>query len=488
MLKKKILWLFIIWLGFINTLVSADNLWSEFGDRYCIGSSTFWQWCNFYLQLIDSVPITQMDWYSNSVDWNLNFNSSYNNSNWNFNFFVQTNAYASPVYNMAIFWYDTKLYFLNGYWNYYWTYVPWASDYAWQWFYSDYCYTSLTWFMDCVWDWHNRHDIDSFYSSFNPNSIVWIYAWWRWEYAHWSYWGFFCAKDNLDKFYCFLSTTGSLEFNTSQNTLSYEDVLNISWIENSPLWWWTWWTEETTWWGTLYCPPIKFEIDMYGYKYNTWLCYSNTEEITWWQVTTVTPISIFDAFPTYQNYVQAYNLIQQNCHTDTVNTVEQCQTALQTIWKKPSEILLKLINSNLPQWTSLAKVYQYCHLQLDYTEEEKRNTSTCELKEDWTFYATWITQNNSSNPNTLEWLTEALQESDQTIVIPEDWTIFDDMIPDWIISRKDAILNIDLRKTRTSLTIKIMWLFKTRPIVEWMLPPIITSFLLLIVLFKIFKK
>lgn len=264
------------------------------------------------------------------------------------------------------------------------------------------------------------------------------------------------------------------QWNASQwETLTYYSNM----FQNSPFRWTT--TTITTW---TICPMIQFQIDMYGRKYNTWLCYTNTIEYTWWQIQQVQPQTIFEIFNSYTEYINWYNLWNNNCHAPY--TQEHCNTVMNSNFKA-TQIFNKIENA----WVDSEKVYQYCHLQLNFTEEQKRTIWMCQIEEktDQPQYATW-TNNQNSNPNPLEWITNILEKGIEEPPVPSTWTVFDEILPEWVISRKDVLLDYKFYSHFALLYTKVTNLFKARWYQEWIIPPYITSLLLLILLFKIYKK
>lgn len=232
------------------------------------------------------------------------------------------------------------------------------------------------------------------------------------------------------------------------------------------------------------CTNIQTQIMLYGYKYNTWLCYSNDKEWTWslytWERVTVTHKSIFEIFTWFDEYKTRRSIYENSCHAPY--TQEYCLTRMQgNIYA--SEIFTKIDNA----WLQADKVYQYCYLQLNFTEEEKRSTTNCEALDDWTYYAPWI-EKGDWTPNPIEWLTDLIQDSAWYLPLPENWSVFDEILPEWILSREDVALDLNFMKNMVNWARKFMILFTFRKDQPWIIPPYITSLILLFIFYKMLKK
>ena len=481
-IKKILLTLWIVWITlFWYSYAIFPNA------RDCTRIWNWYSYCIFELDIPNEFWYAYAWWrewfiLNNVLDWHLNFENN--------QIILQDNNDVSR--NLTFWWNNWKLYWITSYQS--------SNNIYWQW-YIKICESSYSnnWFInDCYYnnpDLSNKYSIDYNNLNLNANFDKYIYINtdynWRidWINENWM----FCFSDttndyslcflyyiwNPDYWYQMFSWTNNLISNVQSWTWERYNIFDNS----SPFNWWGWNEETTTWW-TKFCPPVKVYIDIiYWWNYNTWYCYSNTEQVSWWTIIDVEPIDIFTAFPTYQELINKYTLLSQNCRTETAwNTIEQCTETIQAIWKKQTEILLKINQSQL----KTNKIYEYCRMKINYTWDNERNTGICELTEEER-YAPWINSWINETPDIIEQISDRVYENQQ-IIIPEDWTIFDTILPDWIITRKQAFTNIDFFKNLTQIISKIFILRKIRPNVDWILPPVITSLLLLIILFKIYKN
>lgn len=438
----------------------------------------------------ESLTMTWRDWYWNPLyayEWNVN--TQYENfdntatilidENWN----LKTNETTNAIQINNAWWRKSTIM----YWNknkeierINWRKIIWNS---WR------CYNTNTVIWNQCWEYNlTTNDI---LEMKNWNFIKYTLQawWWITPQAWYSYTQqYLCLYNEYWNSYCTKSWTP--EQNNENAT-----IIELCWDEK----WCTAWTFTSLYWTSPFniptnwntqintwkiCPMIQFEIDMYWRKYNTWLCYTNSIEFTWWTVQTVQPQSIFEIFNSYTEYVNRYNLWNNNCHAPY--TQEHCNNAMSE--KRRS---IQIFNKIEQAWVDSEKVYQYCHLQLDFTEEQKRTLGTCQIETETNqpYYATWV-NGQQSKPNTLEWITNALQnwQIEEEIPIPNTWTVFDRILPEWVVGRKDVLLDYKFYSHFAMLYTKITNLFKARWEQEGIIPPYITSLLLLIILFKIYKK
>lgn len=484
MLNKKRFRLALIWFTIASTLFACTQAYTT--TPYCEQN-------NYGVNIIcyEIAP---------NEEFTIKNNTNTITENLNFNSIQQDNTYKEFYYKSSsknrefnFFWNNWRLYFMYYWWtenyivktytvdnfcNYNWTDRQGIINKCWMVAdnnYTNYTYTR-TWFKQNVID-NNRQ----------LQSILFEDWWEAWKLRE--AWYKLCLIYS-DETFC-LNTYYHTSNWYEQGTQTFEDTTShipnsteyfAEYFENSPItaWWWNWWTTITTW---TICPMIKFQIDMYWSKYNTWLCYTNTIEYTWWSIQTVTPKSIFEIFTWYQQYINWYNLRNNHCHAPY--TQEHCTQVMQENWRA-----VQIFNKIEKAWVDSQKVYQYCHLQLDFTEEEKRTIWTCQIEEktEQQYYATWVNQQQSW-PNPLEWITNVLEDGTlDEPPIPSTWTVFDEILPDGVLSRKDVLLDYNFYSHFSMLYIKITKLFQARWEQEGIIPPYITSLLLLILLFKIYKK
>lgn len=278
---------------------------------------------------------------------------------------------------------------------------------------------------------------------------------------------------------CYWWQTEYLPSNTiySYTYTDYEQYIGTSPFNSS--WWWNWWWNSTD--ITQYsCPTIQQLINTYGDQYNTWLCYSSTLIYTGGTIQTIEPKTIFELYPTYTWFTQAINLYYNYCTAPA--TQETCNNAFE--WNE----LWRTIINKLPNDAKNSSVYQYCNLQLNY---EDKNATTCTLWQTW-ILAPWITINDIVNE---------IWNQDITVVTPwtppeweewnGSWSVFDNLI--WEntedTERRNIIENAkNIVQTMKELYAKFTAIFRWRSWTEWFIPEYITWMLLLIILYKLFKK
>lgn len=507
-IKKILLTLWLLWIWLVNI---------TFG--YTVNNNCFTHPTNnqiYYtcidLELWENYNIYTTNWIENTVNNWFSFISSWWNNYLIWKYYNWNNVYTISFFNEQWYfntfnsWYDINDNNINN---------TRARYYSWL----HYCWiedtTQETNFSNCIWNYylnsntnlisytHSIEDTLEFIDNSNIKSWKIIYEYeeipyilcWIFNNNKWvcviPLWNW---NRNTDSNYC--STDSCLYSWVSLEriwNLTLNDILNNLddyWISQSPFYS-NWWNNEenietTTWWQRL-CPPIKNDITMYGRNYTTSLCWSDWTTNSWWEIINTWYVSILTAYPTYQDYLNGYNTYTTYCNQESPRyDYTECKNQLQALpyWKAWAKIVRNGIKSNLPT----QKIYQYCYLQLNFTEDEKRDKSRCNTTED-EYFAPWITwdlrQESWGNP--VEWLSDMIEYSDEWFISPNDWSIFDDILPDWILSRK-SIINIDFIGNISKLIAKILILFKTRPVVDWILPPVILSLLLLIILFKMYKK
>lgn len=226
------------------------------------------------------------------------------------------------------------------------------------------------------------------------------------------------------------------------------------------------------------CPTIQDLINAYPTNYNTWLCYSSSLIISGGTLQTVTPSSIFELFPSIQEFWNYINLYNNYC--TNANTTTACQTAFD--WNQDKYTLI----AKLPNETNRIGIYQYCHYQLNI---ENKNTSTCVMSTG-EMYATGVNEQIAEeieNQNTsLIWLIEDSIQNIKEIPTFNTWYVFDELLDDGE-TRTDGI-KLDVFKTFLLLWSKITTIFYFRNSQPWIIPEFITTIIIIIVLFKLFKK
>lgn len=306
-------------------------------------------------------------------------------------------------------------------------------------------------------------------------------------------WNFCFRSSDLDLSICFrcswgiwmvdcVKSTNNYTQSDTDNTNTTFYYLDTSLFKSSSLiWpWWPWWP-WTEWWP-ISCVNIKTQIMLYWAKYNTWMCYTNGLTFSWNQLVQTWKLSIFDIYPSYIDFREALNVYSTYCNPNAPTTQQYCENQMSEYSPYTYQFYNYLKNANSENqafWVESEKLYQYCHLQLNFTEEEKR--SECADTVD-NYYATW-TNEETANGNPFEWVSEWI-ENNVEIAVPRTWTVFDEFL-EWdtrVVGITDRFWNFK------ELYHKITWLFKYRWTQEWIIPWYITAMIMIILLLAIFKK
>ena len=230
------------------------------------------------------------------------------------------------------------------------------------------------------------------------------------------------------------------------------------------------------------CPTVWELLRKYDNSvYNTWLCYSPTVIYSWWAFQQVIPSSIFDLFTDFNEYKTYLSLYANYCNTNVYADNTLCTEAFT--WKYLQYVYI----ANLKNWNFFDRysdfdLYQYCNLALNHDP----NTTTCV----WSGVYQWNDQ------ITNEDVINSIANSTYNPVLPSTWyvnggnTVYNNFLNNYIAWENnnstytwDAIIQINkIFKVFTSLFQEQTWYYN--PI----LPEYIIIFLLLIILFRIFKK
>lgn len=289
-----------------------------------------------------------------------------------------------------------------------------------------------------------------------------------------SYWKAFCQHlpdDNSNSIYLFNTQWNS---NIQYNNLTEFATDNANAFNNSPF---RRTTKNTI--NEYSCPTIQQLLNTYWNEYTTNLCYSSNLIYSWWTIQTVTPKSIFTLYPTLTDFTQ--DIWTYNSYCNNASTTTACQTMFEN--KEEKYTLIAKIPNNVEPF----KLYQYCNLALNYDPSQ----TTCTAS--WTINTnTWITINDI--------ITE-IGEENYTVVTPwtpppSIWTgngtgsVYDNLITDENDTQwRNVVQNAkNIIQTMKELYAKITWIFRWREWTQWIIPRYITSIILLIVLFKLFKK
>lgn len=246
---------------------------------------------------------------------------------------------------------------------------------------------------------------------------------------------------------------------------------------DSPINEWSWNSEEEY----KICDTVENIIKYYWNTYNTWLCYTDNKEWSWslytWERVTVTPKSIFEIFNWYQDYEQRRAIYVNSCHAPY--TQEYCLSRMQT--NPYASVFFTKIENAWLNVNNAQKLYQYCHMQINIQDKTQ---NSCEMDN---YYATWV-EEKEVTPSLIDIMMWNLREADSTLPLPEDWSVFDQILPEWILSWKNVALDLNFMKNMWNAWIKFMRLFKRREEQPWIIPPMITSLLLLFIFYKMIKK
>lgn len=278
-------------------------------------------------------------------------------------------------------------------------------------------------------------------------------------------WITYCAKCWLWANWCQWWQTQV--FNNNAN-YELQDYANIAWLSPWNAWWW--WNKFTP---LPMCYTIQQKIDSYPSQYNIEMCYSSNKIWSWWQFVTVTPKSMLELRPTYQEYVDDVNLYQNYCG-NYVATQQACSDAFT--WRNEQR---SIINKLYNQWQqTMLRSYDYCYLQLNFTEEQKTTRTNCTM---WTGtqHGSWITTDD---------IIEDMQNHKITIIAPDGTTVYS-----WFWNKSEnetgANLSYDwIIESMQNVRWKLTSIFYYRSWVDWIIPDYIIWILLLIVLFAVFKK
>lgn len=451
---KKILCSLIIWLWLINFSSAFSLTWDIPWEAFI----SYW-------------------WYSRSylIDKNLNFRTDsqyktffYSFQPWNW------------VRNRALFWNDWKL-------AWYWNSTAWKIIA--QWYYNTFCYTSISNLNYCN-PWQSYSVPESYQTpiqEFYDLGAIYDSFYFDWWYA------------SVIPYLCFLSSSRDIA------SCFYINITNNNWVIN-PLDWtailqWIfdnpWNFDQTkfqdspfsssqtnTTVNQLSCPTIQQLINNFEPQYNTWLCYSNSLIYSWWQFQQVTPKTIFELYPQYQDFANDINTYYNYCKPPS--TQETCWNAFT--WKTEEWTLI----SKLPDNVTPVNVYNYCNYTLNLDPNQTICTISTGTLNPW-----WITvEDNINNINrqpitvVIPWTPPEAPEETGNQNIYWEGSVFDKYKQEEDeVKRRNIIGKAeDTIQTMREIYTKLTWIFRARSWREGIIPPLITWLIALIILFKLFKK
>lgn len=303
----------------------------------------------------------------------------------------------------------------------------------WDWFFYQYSY-SPEWY--CRWF---GYVFDICYSSSELHQTLCFEVN---HSAEWSAWGsnpFYWLWENLN--FSSDTTFGSI---------------NLSVLGNPP-WWWTSTPDFVSSTG-VWCVPVSQILNWFDSKYTTWYCYVPVNE-SW----TVTNYFIEDIFSWYSQFQDMFSNYNAYCHAPY--TEQYCNEMMwnNIIWKS---LIAKLITS--PYEFNLKDLWNYCH----YTTLPL-NATTCTLQSWWV-----------AEPLTPDELLDAINSQPSSLVVPSENTIVSNVLWTWATD----LSNINIVDTLNWLYSRFTSFFTEQSWYWWTLPTYIVTFLLVIFLFKLFKK
>lgn len=459
MLKKKILlWLLVLW-SCIAWITQARNINANVWESFTIWNDT--------AELKDDIGNVYSDEY-----WNVFWYETYESYYW------------TDVWFWWIFWNNWQLAYIYAQSsNPSYTILRALNYFSW------YCEVNYTdnYIPDSsnnTLNWCSIQSIDNFYVNWLWWQINNIF-WYKPDQYHWNDNWYICFwVQSIDKAYCFiLPNDYSLQANWSNSCDSlWNYVPNDIWYDKwdctqqhavyyynnkynlwdftdlyweSPFnWWWedepiiTWYDPET--W--LPCATID-TIIKYETNYNTWICYSTPFTMSGNQIIQITPKSFTELRSWYNQFNNDLNKYRNYCTPPATSTA--CANAFQNEEEKRN-----LINK-IPEWLNTKVVYDYCHMYLTYSGD----TNICEIDDEELRSASY------------EDLINAMNEI--TITQPWTWSVFDNY--------KDQTAR-NIITALPSVYYKITSIFRNNTWVKWIIPSYITWIIILIVLFKLFKK
>lgn len=310
--------------------------------------------------------------------------------------------------------------------------------------------------------------------------ITWLTIWWWVQNSPDSAYGKFCYDSSINnKSYCMNTiewTYPLTRTNNDQPTTYFGN--NSNFITTSPLiWWWTNNQKEYE-----YCWTVEDTIYYYPNTFNTWMCYTPNKEWSWsiytWERVTVTPKSIFEIFETYQEYELWRWIYVNSCHPPY--TQEYCLSRMQ--WNPYATTFFTNVENQWIKQEDFKLVYQYCYLN----EIEDKTQKICEMENWW--LAPWLTWNDNVMPSLIDIVLGSLEENKNILDKPKDWTVFDELLPEWILSREDVALDLNFLKNTINWARKFMEIFIIRTEREWIIPEVISSIILLFIFYRMLKK
>lgn len=233
-------------------------------------------------------------------------------------------------------------------------------------------------------------------------------------------------------------------------------TINLSVLGDPPGWWTS--TPDTIYWSWQICPTVSQMLSQYDSKYTTWYCYVPVFE-SW----TITNYFIEDIFSWFWEFQSMFSNYTTYCHAPY--SEEYCNSMMwdNIVWKN---LIAKLLNS--PYDFDLKTLRNYCHLTT-----LPSNATSCTLQSWWV-----------AEPATPDELLDIIVDMPSSLVTPWEDTIVSNVLWTWATD----LSNVDIVDTLNWLYSRFTSFFTEQAWFPWTLPTYIITFLLVVVLFKLFKK
>lgn len=278
----------------------------------------------------------------------------------------------------------------------------------------------------------------------------------------------------------YIDTNNNLQFTANQDRLT----INNAYIYNPPSVW-----SNTTWTNVNnlpYCPTIWQIKQQYEeiYGLTTDVCYAwfNTWDMRWdsstyWQVQGVSIFDVYEMYSWWMEIQKWYDVYTEYYNNINTNTEQFSGKSKALVWTFMSR---QIFGNN----QSTYSILWYCQI---ITSNLDDNATTCTA-------STWAVNPNNIQPTAEDVIENIIKQPWNTeIVIPWNTTINQSGQVNWNSVYADIIENSDISirniiKNLQQMYTKVTWIFEKREGVWWVIPWYLVWLILIIVLFKIFKK
>lgn len=303
-------------------------------------------------------------WLTSSVPWWFNFSLL---DYWNF---LTNDSYKyfitnEPWYYYSVQWIDWKLYIITSDYNN-------SLNVMYQWFIDNFWVCPVNTYQCWVWVQSSIEDLsnEDFYSSDIYNNPDYIYIDYLYSNTSFCFWYSDLGVNvcTLFDIYWYTNTLSwSLGFSEVPLPENFNSSSLSSRVWNSPF-------SSSNWsWNFTPFPTIDYkqcytlkEILSLRPQYNTWLCYSSTTVFNWSSFESIESESIFDLFPTFEDFNNSINKFQNYCNR-FLSVWDSCSNAFSWEYKQYSLV------SKLPNDVKRQDLYNYCDKALNYD----LNISSC---------------------------------------------------------------------------------------------------------------